>query len=133
MFTIKKSFPFEAAHKLLHHDGKCADLHGHSYKLTVVLKHRQLIGKVMTKEGYVPNPKQNMIMDFGDISAIVKPLLTVFLDHKYLNETLQTDSPTAEFIAKFCFDNLKDRIPNRMLKQVRIKETENTEVIYDET
>lgn len=133
MFTVTKSFKFEAAHQLAHHDGKCAELHGHSYELTVVLKSRDLQKPILTKDGYQPNPKENMMIDFGDISSIVKPLLTIFLDHKFLNETLQTDSPTAEFIAKFCFDNLKQRIPFPLLKAVKIKETDSTEVIYDET
>lgn len=133
MFTITKSFKFEAAHQLVYHDGKCGDLHGHSYELTVVLKSRNLQEQGDSTGKNSPNPKTNMIMDFGDISAVVEPLLKIFLDHKFLNETLQTDSPTAEFIAKFCFDNLKDRIPNRLLKAVKISETENTEVIYDET
>ena len=133
MFTVTKSFKFEAAHKLAHHDGKCAEIHGHSYELTVVLKSRDLQKPILTKDGYQPNPKENMMIDFGDISSIVKPLLTIFLDHKFLNETLQTDSPTAEFIAKFCFDKLKQRMPFPLLKAVKIKETDSTEVIYDET
>ncbi len=36
-FLLKKTFPFEAAHQLKYHDGKCARLHGHSFKLTVVV------------------------------------------------------------------------------------------------
>lgn len=134
MFTIEKTFKFEASHELACHDGKCKNLHGHSYKLTVVLKYRNLQKKYNSDEpqtGEIPNPQTNMIVDFGLISENVKPFIEKYLDHQHLNSTMDTDSPTAEFIAKFCFDKLKNDLP--FLKQVRIKETENTEVIYDET
>lgn len=131
MFKVSKTFSFEASHRLVHHDGKCANLHGHSYKLTVVLQHRNLQKKHEDLPANRPNPSFNMILDFGDISRVVKPLIEEFLDHRHLNQTLETDSPTAEFIAMWCFNKLKSDLP--LLRAVHIKETENTEVVYDET
>lgn len=38
-YTISKEFTFEAAHRLIKgYQGKCASLHGHSYKVTVTLE-----------------------------------------------------------------------------------------------
>ncbi len=35
MFKIAKEFSFDMAHMLDGHDGKCQNLHGHTYKLQV--------------------------------------------------------------------------------------------------
>lgn len=62
--SITKIFRFEAAHHLPDHQGKCARLHGHSYKLEVMLR-----GAIKDSVGASDN---GMVMDFGDISQIVK-------------------------------------------------------------
>ena len=36
MFKVSKEFSFDMAHLLDGHDGKCQNLHGHTYKLQVV-------------------------------------------------------------------------------------------------
>lgn len=131
MFKVKKEFSFEASHQLRFHDGKCAALHGHSYKLTVVLQYRNLQSIWNDATGENNNPQHNMIMDFGRISEVVKPFVEKYLDHRHLNSTLETDSPTAEFIAMWCFNKLKPDLP--LLKAIHLKETENTEVVYDES
>ena len=121
MFTLRKTFTFEAAHKLTHHDGKCARLHGHSFKLTVEVK------------GYVikDGPKRGMVIDYGDISTVVKPLLENVLDHHFLNETLQHEGPTSEVIAGKIFHYLKTAIPQ--LSAVEIEETCTASCRYETT
>ena len=37
MIRITKKFDFEAGHALFGYDGKCKNLHGHSYKLYVTV------------------------------------------------------------------------------------------------
>lgn len=64
--TIGKSFRWEAAHRIPWHTGKCKNLHGHSYKMEVILE-----GKVND---------QGIIMDFQDLKEMVKPLIDQ-LDH----------------------------------------------------
>ena len=82
-----------------HHDGKCQRLHGHSFRMRIILQ-----GNRLTTEG----SKQGMLRDFGDVSAGVKPLMEQVLDHHYLNETLPSiESPTSENIAKWVYDTLK--------------------------
>lgn len=122
MYTLTKSFKFEASHILHHHDGKCARLHGHSYTLTV-----ELSSQTLQRTG----PEVNMVTDFGRISSSVKKLLLSHLDHHHLNDTLQTDSPTAEYIAAWCFKMLKPALPQ--LSAVTIQETATSSATFRPT
>jgi 6-pyruvoyltetrahydropterin/6-carboxytetrahydropterin synthase len=51
-----------------------------------------------------------MVSDFGDISKVVKPLLETILDHHFLNDTTGLDNPTSEALARWIFDQLKDKV-----------------------
>lgn len=122
MFELRKTFTFEASHRLLHHDGKCANLHGHSYKLTV-----ELFGDHLQRAG----AETNMLIDFQNVSSSVKKLVKSHLDHRHLNESLDTDSPTAEYIAWWIFQRLKSSVP--FLAAVTINETETSSATYRPT
>ncbi len=122
MYKLEKSYTFEAGHSLCHHDGKCRGPHGHSYTLTI---------QIETATLQPSGPKKNMVIDFTDISSIVKPLIRSHLDHHWLNDTLQTDSPTAEYIAKWIFDHLQPQISG--LSAVSIAETATSKVTYTQT
>lgn len=120
MYILRKSFRFEASHQLLRHEGKCKRLHGHSWRMTVEVGS----GKLQSD-----GPGKNMVMDFGDISKAVKPLLEEYFDHNHLNDTLKTDSPTSEYIAGWVYDRLKPSLPE--LKAVTIHETCTGECRYE--
>lgn len=119
MFELEKTFRFEAGHVLAHHDGKCKIPHGHSYVLTV---------RVRSPKLQTEGPKRNMVIDFQDISSIVKPLVKEKLDHCWLNDSLETDSPTVEYIALWIFNQLKEKIQG--LHSVTLQETESCKVTY---
>lgn len=95
--SISKEFRFEAAHELPNHDGKCRNLHGHSYVFSV-----QLSGPVNTTEGA---SSEGMVLDFGEVSKVWKALEPK-LDHRYLNEVLPLEylPSTAENIARYLVD-----------------------------
>jgi len=76
MVTITKQYTFEAAHILPNHKGKCARLHGHSYKVEV-----SLTGPVYGNR--VNQPDEGMVVDFADLDVVVKPLIDM-LDHKFI-------------------------------------------------
>lgn len=97
-WLIYKEFRFEAAHRLPHHDGKCSRIHGHSWIGRVYIKSNNLIEQ---------GPKQGMVIDFKDIKKHLNPLLEQFLDHYYLNETMELENPTCELIAKWIFEKLE--------------------------
>lgn len=119
MFELEKIFRFEAGHSLEHHDGICRGPHGHSYILTVILRSKELV-----EDG----PKRNMVIDFSDLSSIVKPMIFEFLDHKWLNTSLETDSPTVEFIARWIFHYLHPKI--QQLYAISLYETATSKVTY---
>ena len=70
---ITKSFTFETAHALHGYDGKCRNLHGHSYSLFVTV-----IGRPITDADHV---KHGMVIDFGDLKKIVKEEVVDVFDH----------------------------------------------------
>jgi 6-pyruvoyltetrahydropterin/6-carboxytetrahydropterin synthase len=121
MYEIEKAFTFEAGHILKNHDGKCAIPHGHSYTLIVKLRSATLV-----KEG----PKINMILDFSDISSIVKPMIETYFDHRWLNDTLHCESPTVEFMTKWIYDFLKPNLSG--LYSVTLNETATSGASYRE-
>lgn len=118
-FELCKEYAFEAAHCLEKHDGQCAHLHGHSYILRVHIKSPSLQSS---------GPKTNMVMDFADIDLVVRPMIKDFLDHRYLNDTLQENSPTAEFIARWIYLHLEPVLPD--LYAVSLSETRSSWVRY---
>jgi 6-pyruvoyltetrahydropterin/6-carboxytetrahydropterin synthase len=70
---ITKQFTFETGHALYGYDGKCKNVHGHSYKLSVTV-----IGQPITDE---TNVKFGMVIDFGDLKKIVKSEIVDVFDH----------------------------------------------------
>ncbi len=70
---ITKQFTFETGHALFGYDGKCRNVHGHSYKLSVTV-----IGKPITDTTHV---KLGMVIDFGDLKKIVKEEIVNEFDH----------------------------------------------------
>ena len=119
MHRITKIFSFEGGHQLLHHEGKCRHPHGHHYVL-----HVQLRSAGLQEAG----SQKNMVADFADIDQIVKPMIEKFFDHRWINDTLVTDSPTAEFISKWIYDHLKPQLP--LLEIITIYETPTCSAQY---
>ena len=76
MIRLTKEFTFESAHALAGYDGKCREIHGHSYRLFVTVK-----GIPSTDEN---DPKLGMVMDFGDLKRIVNEAVIDRLDHSFV-------------------------------------------------
>ncbi|HPE42680.1 MAG TPA: 6-carboxytetrahydropterin synthase [Bacteroidales bacterium] len=82
---ITKEFKFEMAHALIGYDGPCRNIHGHSYELKVTL-----IGKPINDTS---DPKQGMVIDFGDLKKIVKKQVVDVFDHALvLNKTMNPEA-----------------------------------------
>lgn len=79
---LTKIFGFETAHALHGYEGKCKNIHGHSYKL-----HVTVLGQPIATEG---DNHQGMVMDFGDLKALVNQSIVKPLDHAIL---LNKNSP----------------------------------------
>ncbi len=70
---ITKQFNFETGHALYGYDGKCKNVHGHSYKLSVTVS-----GAPITDNSHV---KYGMVIDFSDLKKIVKEEIVDIFDH----------------------------------------------------
>ncbi|MBX3042672.1 MAG: 6-carboxytetrahydropterin synthase [Candidatus Kapabacteria bacterium] len=66
---IGKEYKWEMSHRLPFHDGPCKNIHGHSYKMFVILEGEQ--------------DNNSMVLDYYDIDRFVKPLLDK-LDHSFI-------------------------------------------------
>jgi len=66
---IARDFHWEMGHRLPFHQGGCANLHGHSYRLRVEI------------EGVCD--ENGMLLDFADLKRLVQPLLAP-LDHAFV-------------------------------------------------
>ena len=112
---LTKAVQFEAAHCLPGHQGKCAHLHGHSYRLEVSLR-----GPIKQAPGASDD---GMVMDLQDLSAIIRQAVLVRLDHRYLNEVMQ-ERTTAENLAHWIWDALLEGgLPDALLYRIRLWET----------
>jgi len=105
---ISREFKFDAAHFLPSYKGKCEKLHGHTYKLRVTFE-----GKA---------DKEGMVVDFGRIKEVVREKVLAKLDHENLNDVIA--NPSAENIAEWIWDKLKDGIDGAKLYSVTVWETE---------
>lgn len=135
---ITKQFSFETGHALYGYDGKCKNVHGHSYKLSVTV-----IGSPITDTN---NVKYGMVIDFGDLKKIVKEEVVDVFDHatvfnkntphiQLANELMQRDhhiilveyQPTSENMVIDFADKIKKRLPNNItLFSLRLQETETS-------
>lgn len=79
--------------------GQCERLHGHNWKLQVVLKAEKL-------------DALGMVVDFRDAKRIVGEIINRF-DHVYLNEIqdFKVLNPTTENLSKVLYDELKNALP----------------------
>ena len=111
-WTLSKRFTFEAAHHLPYHEGKCCRQHGHSWGLIIEASSRTL---------HAQGSQRGMVLDYGEISEQVGPLLAEILDHHDLNVTTGLESPTSEALAEWIYQWLKPSLPE--LSAVRIEET----------
>ncbi|MGL5712588.1 MAG: 6-pyruvoyl trahydropterin synthase family protein [Paraclostridium sp.] len=92
MLRASKMFKWEMAHMLTNHKGACANVHGHSYKMEVIVSRNSNSGVV--KSG----SSEGMVADFSDIKSAVMPLVDA-LDHAFMYNTHVTYSAEADVVA----------------------------------
>ena len=93
---VSKEFTFNTAHHLHCYEGKCKNLHGHTYKV------------VFGISGYVNDI--GLAIDFGDIKEIWKNEIEIYLDHRYLNETLPVMNTTAENMVVWIYEKMAEAL-----------------------
>lgn len=135
---ITKQFSFETGHALYGYDGKCKNVHGHSYKLSVTV-----IGKPITDNTHV---KYGMVIDFKDLKTIVKEEVVDVFDHATVfnkntphvelaqelesrghNVLLVDYQPTSEMMVIDFAKKIKKRLPSHIkLHSLKLQETESS-------
>jgi 6-pyruvoyltetrahydropterin/6-carboxytetrahydropterin synthase len=135
MIRITKHFDFETGHALYGYDGKCKNVHGHSYKLAVTV-----IGKPISDTN---NVKLGMVIDFGDLKKIVSEEIVEVFDHATVfnkntphvelarelesrghNVILVDYQPTSEMMLIDFAEKIKRRLPEDVaLHSLKLQET----------
>jgi 6-pyruvoyltetrahydropterin/6-carboxytetrahydropterin synthase len=135
---ITKQFSFETGHALYGYDGKCKNVHGHSYKLSVTV-----IGNPITDTS---NVKYGMVIDFSDLKKIVKEEIVDLFDHatvfnqntphvELANELssrghhviLVDYQPTSENMVVDFAQKIINRLPKQIhLHSLKLQETESS-------
>jgi 6-pyruvoyltetrahydropterin/6-carboxytetrahydropterin synthase len=135
---ITKRFNFETGHALYGYDGKCRNVHGHSYKLSVTV-----IGHPITDTDHV---KLGMVIDFSDLKKIVKEEIVNQFDHATVfnkntphielakelterghNVILADYQPTSENMVVDFAVKIKARLPeNIKLHSLKLQETDTS-------
>jgi 6-pyruvoyltetrahydropterin/6-carboxytetrahydropterin synthase len=135
---ITKQFSFETGHALYGYDGKCRNVHGHSYKLSVTV-----IGNPITD---ADNVKFGMVIDFSDLKKIVKEEIVNVFDHATVfnqntphielakelkdrghNVLLVDYQPTSEMMIIDFSEKIKKHLPDNItLHSLKLQETETS-------
>ena len=118
MYELTVSSDFASAHILRGYQGRCKDLHGHTWKVDVTIEGQKLddIG---------------MVVDFRVIKKQLREFLEA-IDHVYLNDLayFKEVNPTTENLAKYIFEGFSNVCRPLKLKRVRVWESENSSVVY---
>lgn len=135
---ITKQFNFETGHALYGYDGKCKNVHGHSYKLSVTV-----VGTPIDDNSHV---KYGMVIDFGDLKKIVKEEIVDVFDHATVfnkntphvelareleirgHHVILVDyQPTSEMMVIDFAQKIQQRLPeNIQLHSIKLQETDTS-------
>jgi len=120
IMKVTKVFTFDSAHNLINYNGKCENLHGHTYKLEITVE-----GK--------PD-KDGIVIDFVKLKEIVDKLIIQKLDHQYLNDVLKFNT-TSENIVVWIWNILENPLHTEsyQLSMIRLWETATSYVEYTGT
>jgi 6-pyruvoyltetrahydropterin/6-carboxytetrahydropterin synthase len=108
MYELKVITDFAAAHQLRNFRGECEKLHGHNWRIEVILS-----GDRLNQAG--------LLIDFKDVKTAANKILED-LDHSYLNDLPQfkSENPSSENIAAYLFKRLSSELNNRHLKVTKV-------------
>jgi 6-pyruvoyltetrahydropterin/6-carboxytetrahydropterin synthase len=114
--ALTKEFTFDSAHNLLSYEGKCSELHGHTYRLIITLS---------GFAGY-----NGICIDFSKIKDIYENAVGSKLDHKYLNDILPQMNTTAENMIVWIWEQIehvigpmKEEVLGLRIEEIKLYET----------
>lgn len=98
LVEVTKDIMVESCHKLYDYDGKCKNLHGHSYRISVTVR------STRDKDGFV--------LDFKKLKQFLNLEVDKVIDHTLLNDSLPIKNTTAENMSVLFFYMAKDFFKN---------------------
>ncbi|MFZ0738963.1 MAG: 6-carboxytetrahydropterin synthase QueD [Candidatus Acidiferrales bacterium] len=122
MYEVSVDESFAAAHNLREYKGKCENLHGHNYRVRIVLAGAEL-------------DSVGLLCDFVHLKQVIQSVIRS-LDHRYLNELAPFDkiNPSAENIARHIFDETSKQMkrpPNgAAISSITVWESDVTSATY---
>lgn len=123
MFEITVANHIDSAHSLRGYQGKCANIHGHTWRVEVTLKGENLNGI-------------GLLVDFSEVKKIVREVTEAF-DHKLINDIEPFDrvNPSSENLARYVYDEIKKRLSSYegvSIVRVLVSESRDTSAAYYE-
>jgi 6-pyruvoyltetrahydropterin/6-carboxytetrahydropterin synthase len=120
MYRLMIKTSFAAAHNLINYQGDCENLHGHNWRVEVVVAAKEL-------------DKAGLGIDFKILKKQTNSLLDE-LDHKYLNDLTPfiNDSPSSENISRYLYERLSETLNNENItvEKINVWESENACASY---
>ncbi len=124
MFEVTIEETFAAGHALRNYHGKCENVHGHNYRVRVLVA-----GDALDATG--------LLVDFVDLKQILRAIIEK-LDHQFLNEVPPFDklNPSAENMAQYFHQEMTRGLngaprPNSVhISEVKIWETDTATATY---
>lgn len=125
MFEVAVEETFAAGHALRHYKGKCENVHGHNYRVQIIL------------EGERVDPVTGMLFDFADMKKVLRTAIA-YLDHQFINDLAPFDTlnPSAENIAWFFSEEMRKGLNEGMgqasvrIQAVKVWETDTCVATY---
>lgn len=119
MYELRVKTHFDAAHRLADYVGACCRHHGHRWEVEIAIQGQELDAK-------------NMLVDFKDVKVALNDVICGYLDHYYLNDTLGSANPTAEFIARWIYERLVDLAQrwDAVIPWIRVWESPECSITY---
>jgi 6-pyruvoyltetrahydropterin/6-carboxytetrahydropterin synthase len=113
MYELKIITEFSAAHNLRNFRGKCEALHGHNWKVEVVVSGEKLDGS-------------GVVLDFAEVKSATGEVMSE-IDHKYLNDLpfFIEHNPSSENIARYIFQRLQKKIEDERVRVKRVSAWES--------
>ena len=124
MFELRVEHSFPAGHALRNYQGKCANVHGHNYRVQVAVR-----GGKLNEIG--------LLVDFGELKRTLRAI-TEELDHQFLNDlpAFAARNPSAENVALHIYEQMRSRMGEQLEKagasisEVTVQETDTAWAVY---
>lgn len=124
MFELRVEHTFPAGHALRGYDGKCANVHGHNYRIQAVVR-----GERLNSIG--------LLLDFGDLKKELRAICEE-MDHQFLNDlpAFAERNPSAENMALHIYQRLERGLGEKLkaagaaLAEVSVQETDTAWAVY---